>query len=314
MDQIFSKGSQEALSGSTDLANSVVAKYFNPHIVYVKTHIATIEQLREAIRKALIAAEELLDREIRTEFRINYLKRYDGIPYGYGYLWFTNTEAASLLLGKNADGSERIEYKDDPNWVPPSGGAVKESPRSQRSPDFDNFLSDDRMSSWADEVEQEESRKCPKIAVKMPPLVTLGKYRISAEQKRQLEKLIAEKGLKITTIPDEDAFRILPAYVTAVDDAHNANVLFSKNVPDWVTADMLKKEIAHYVTDSRTTFNRKVHGMVYKETYPVVTITAKRFVYVNFDPATRDAQFARLMIRKITLGTDATLVFDHPLY
>ena len=37
---------------------------------------------------------------------------------GYSYGWISDTEAFNILVGLNMDGSERIDYVPDENWVP----------------------------------------------------------------------------------------------------------------------------------------------------------------------------------------------------
>lgn len=304
------------MRSSTDSCKTIPTKYYNPHIVYIKTGIANINQLRANINSALVSAGEQLGHPVKTFFRINLVKKNDGTPYGHAYIWFTNIEVAYILLGNNPDGSERVTYMDDPDWKP----HVQAKEIFQQN--FEDF-SFPTNKSWADSAEEEEALFCPRLKNQLPSLAVLGTYKLSPEQKIQYLKLLQDPNSiiksstqtnNINEVPDEMTFEVSPAFVYPVDDKYCSYVLYSKNVPDWVTPQILKNEFSHYASDSTTKYSKKINGVMKEDTYPFVSINNKRIAFITFNPSTHDAQFARLMTRKLELKHNdklATLVFDH---
>lgn len=257
-------------------------RYYNNHIVYIKTYNATEEQLRLAIHNAIYKAEEILNCTISTQFRINHLK-----SYGFAYVWFTNEAVTNLLLGRNLDGTERIEFS------------------------LDETID---TKSWADINEN---------YTKLPPIITLGDYALSSEQREELKAMAVSATAEqlneldnLATIP----FEVYPAYVYAIDKIYLSHTLHTKNIPPWLNNATLKRIFQPYASDP----NKKFIKTIYKGntrikqecTYPHIEISNKGSVFINFDPATYDAAFCRLMVRKLSVKDKAsdqscTLIFEH---
>jgi hypothetical protein len=95
------------------------------------------------------------------KFYINVVSNKDDVKLGYTYIWTDKEEIYNLFCGLNLDGSERIRYYDDPDWVP------KENLDDKK-------LSD--ISNWGDLAEEEEELVCPKIKEILSPLTDIYRY------------------------------------------------------------------------------------------------------------------------------------------
>lgn len=287
-------------------------KYFDNNTLFVKSGVAHPEQLKDSLRKAIVEASRLLGRPLKVLFEVNLIVLRDGRKVGFGYIRVSNSEFFHLLAGRNADGTERIEYIDDPDWVEPD-------------PAGQDDLSLKPGQSWADFAEEEERYICPKIKRTLPPLLTLPGYSLDSKQQVEYKQLIVENAKRAGTyedgmenkisVPEVGTFETSPAFVTDVEDNQCHNVLCTRKVPAWVTEKKLKTIFANYTTDTVTKQKRRVGGQVIVDTYPFVTINAERNAFITFDPKTRDAQFALLMTKKLDLqeegGKVATLIFTH---
>lgn len=276
--------------------------YYNPHIIYVNTGVATTEQLINSIKLSLKNVSVDLKRQVTTKFKVNIIVDRSGKNYGYGYVWFTNTEVYYMLIGKNPDGSERVEWREDLNWVPPV------EPRPIRS--LEEELAKNKGKSWCDIIEEEEEEEAkytrPVKKVILPPLMVLPDYQLDDNQKEiyriQQEALARQNGtwkedLKIE-VPDYLKFEVGPARVGEVDDKFVHNILCGRNIPIWISEKDLKDVFSPYASDTKTKVKRKVNGETVMDTYPFVTINNKRIAFITYDPKTRDAQFALMMTRK----------------
>lgn len=264
-------------------------RHYNNHIVYIKTYTATEAQLREAIHRAIKQAEDILNCTISTQFKINHLP-----TYGFAYVWFTNESVSHLLLGRNLDGTERLEY---------TYSDVEENIEGK---------------SWADINDN---------VLRLPPLVTLGEYAITAEQKDELRDMVLAAGYQKTDDQylaiDKLAtalFEVYPAYIYQVDKIYLNHTLHTKNVPVWLNGSTLKRLFQPYVSNPDKKFIKTIYkgnAKIKQEcTYPHVEITSKGSVFINFDPSTNDAAFCRLMTRKLHVkdkdtSQSCTLVFEH---
>lgn len=79
---------------------------------------------------------------------INCVKNKNMENLGYSYGWISSEKAFNILVGLNEDGSERVEYLPDENWIEP-----------ETVPDL--------VSSWAEETDKER----PIIKKYLDPLI-----------------------------------------------------------------------------------------------------------------------------------------------
>lgn len=286
------------------------AKYFDNRTLYVKSGVAHPEQLKESLRRAIGDASRLLGRPLKVLFEVNLIVLREGRKVGFGYIRVSNAEFFHLLSGRNADGSERVEWFDDPDWVAPAEDLAP----IEYKPGL----------NWADIDEEEERYTCPKIKRVLPPLLTLAGYPLDGKQQAEYKQQLVENAKREGTyepgmeedifVPVVGTFEASPAFVTDLEDNLCANVLCTRKVPAWVTEKKLKAIFTNYTTDATTKQKRRVGGQTITDTYPFVTINADRNAFITFDPVTHDAQFALLMTKKLDLQDDgkfATLIFTH---
>lgn len=93
----------------------------NPHYLYI------LARGIEAMRLAEIVFSWMHHVELKTalgkkncRYQLALATSFDGSFLGYAYLWVERTEAYHLLLGRNADGSVRETWEEDPDFVPNS--------------------------------------------------------------------------------------------------------------------------------------------------------------------------------------------------
>ena len=74
----------------------------------------------EANEIEILLREKLFDFNLESyKLYINCVKNKNLENLGYSYGWISSEKAFNILVGLNEDGSERIEYIPDENWVCP---------------------------------------------------------------------------------------------------------------------------------------------------------------------------------------------------
>lgn len=282
-------------------------RYYDKHTLYVKSGVAYNHQLKNSMIYALEELGQRLGKKVECNFKVNLIVGRNGKYYGFGYMWVSNPEVYNMLVGKNPDGTDRVEYIDDPTWTPPDS-SYEEAVKS-----YNNSTS----TSWADIADEEEclnkTYTCPKIRKDLAPLLVLPGYDYEEDQLIYIKQLEPET----TEMPTKGYFHISPAFVQDLEDKYCHNVLCCRNVPSWITEKDLKAVFTPYASNSITKVKRKFKNKEIKDTYPFVTINDNRVAFITFDPSTKDAQFALLMMRKVDLvspfdtSQTCTLVFNH---
>lgn len=310
---------------------------YDKRTLFIKCDCASVEQIRQAFNDALTNYQTQTKINLKCRFRVNLVENREGKSLGIAFVFVTNPAVYHMLLGKNPDGSDRIEYRDDPSWTPLADGtSVNDAGWSTISaPVYTpaNFKTLD----WADIMEEEEEyeRKlqaekdkyvCPKIPFPLEPLMTLPPYKLTPEQiADKREKLIEDNEGKqgfdpdLVDVPEYAHLVVDRAMATHVDPKYMPNILKCKTIPDWVTKEDLKIQFSPYASDSETRQERFIKGRRVEETYPFVNINEDRVGFVIFDASTNDALFALHMMKKTTIrktmpdGTvnNVTLIFGH---
>lgn len=308
-------------------------KYYDNHTLFIKCDCASVQQIRAAFAEALTTYQTAIGQRIDCRYRVNLLVDREGNSYGVAFVFVTNPAVYHMLLGKNPDGSDRIEYMDDPAWEPPTDGELTNDSgwSSISEPVYTTGM------SWADIYDEEEEleRKreedearniCPKIAIQLEPLMGLPPYKLTPEQiKVKREKIIIENEGKpdfntnLVVVPEFAHFCVDRAMVNPVDAKFMPNILKSRDVPNWVTKAELKAQFAPYASDNTTRQERLIKGNRVEDTYPFVNINEDRVAFIIFDPSTHDAQFALHMMKKTIISKKSpdgsilseTLIFGH---
>lgn len=268
-------------------------KYLDDSILYIDSGVANSSQISTSLKIAIADAEKILGHPTKCRFKINLLVNKEGEYFGYGYIWISSPEIYWMLLGRNSDGSERIEEYPDPDWKPPS--VVKK-----------NF----NEKHWADVVEEEDSFVQPVIKKVLPPLVTFQGYLYEPDQILHLQELRNEQEGEntILPIPAMGYFEISRGYAIDAPPGTLRHRLCARNVPNWIPAEAFKSIFSFYLQDS-------------EGKYPIVNfVNAKkggRIVFITFDPAKKDAIFTLLMTKKTVMVNPknpkqtVTLIFSH---
>lgn len=320
-------------------------KYYNEHLVYLNSGVATDAQIRRSINQALQNVRRKVNLPLPTYYRVNVVSNRSGKLFGYSYVWFTNPEVYNLAIGKNPDGSERVEYYDDPEWNPPTD--TPDAPDAHDTPDTSitgpECLNIEHVvatkMSWADMVEEEERLQAlytrPKIRRELEHLMPLPPIEYEGDQHEQARLLLVEDAKRNETwvegmtieVPAKIVMTSAPAYVSPIEDKYCANVLCGLDIPAWISERDLKGIFTPYISKNIANAKpiRKLDGVSKEEDYPWVTLNKTRHMaFITFNPRNHDAQFALLMTRKIdfirkdeTQKTEkesekrCTLIFNH---
>jgi hypothetical protein len=286
-----------------DFDNSEVTttEYYNPHFVTVLSGLATKVQVARILLSGISQARSKTGIDFNTDVRINILIDKDGKHRGYGYLWFDDVRLANVFLGKNPDGTERVERYLPKNRVRMYKKLEKE---------MDNL----DMESWAELTEAEERirEKMESLYVvrKLDPLITLDEYGYNPRDVK--EKLIYKPTEGRNIILGKLQFFLDPI---KEKEGFERNMLFCSRVPDWVTEEDIYKIFRRYVTDKQA---RWVDPEGHRGDYPIVYINStrgRRMATVVFENSPRgDALFAAKMERKADVlnpktGKYETLIF-----
>ena len=284
--------------------NSGPQRYMDEHTIYCDSGIATQKQISDSFEKAIEDAEKILKKKTNCRFKINLLVTKEGEYFGYGYIWVSSTEIYWMLLGRNPDGTERVEEYPDPDWKPP----IKDKSKIN--------ITD---KTWSDIAEEEDSYVQPMIKKVLPPLITIPGYNYDDEQYEHLSSQTDEE------VPKIGHFEISRAYAIDAPSGTMKHRLCARNVPDWIPNEAFKSIFSFYPSgrksdkkdrkDNKDKKNRKN-----KKEYPLVNFanTKKgKIVFITFDPSTKDALFTLLMTRKLPIVNPnnnkqkCTLIFMH---
>ena len=148
------------------------------------------------------------------DFFINVVENKEGEKLGLSYFWVKNKIVYNILLGKNIDGSDRIERIDDPNW--------KEPERDY----FETMREAEESGEWGLIGMVEDQYKPNKINKQLPPLYTPVILKYSKEQRDKSNE-------------DEKLLEFFPMTVKIDADNPKRNSIYSTCIPKWVSEDML---------------------------------------------------------------------------
>lgn len=289
-------------------------KYSDTHTLYVKCETATETQIRKCFHTALKNYQDQNNHNLDTRFNVNLVTNKYDESFGIAFVYLIEPAFYYMLLGKNPDGSDRIEYIDDPSRVMPSDDELKnESGWSSVKPPVYN----DNM-SWADicEIEEEYEKSLShnnvsKIATSLEPLIKLPPYTLTEEQIQKKKQKIILSNINVSdfnkdkiVVPITAHLQIEKALVDPINKRFMHNILKSKDVPSWVSKEDLKIKFSPYASDNKTRYERVLKGVSFNETYPFVNINKDGVCFIIFDPSTHDAQFALLMSKKTIIKKD----------
>lgn len=277
---------------------------YDEHTLFVKCDTANKQQITEAFMTAFDNYTERTGEDVDCRFRVNIVTRHDGTSLGIAFVFLTNSAFYYMFIGKNPDGSDRIEYRDDPAWSPAlEGSKINEAGWSNISPSVT------------------KQNGPSKIAVTLEPLIVLPPYELTEEQiEEKRKKIIAlNEGKKdfdssLIEIPKLAYFTLDRARCEPLDKKYMPHILKCRDVPEWLSKEELKRFFTPFASDSTTIQTRTVKGQHVREAYPFVNINNNRVAFIIFDSSTNDAGFALHMCKKTTFNNgknSVTLVFNH---
>lgn len=311
---------------------------FDNHTLYVRFDVATEAQILQCFMDACATYKRTYDATLECRVRVNLVQDHQGKTFGFAFVFVTNSAVYHMLLGKNPDGTDRIQYLNDPTWVPPSNPQEEVDRSIDNSSNFYGWASlNDQGRLWADIVEEEEEAQrqrelvlqayiCPKIKIQLDPLMVLPPIKLTPQQiETKKLKIISCNENKsdfdpnLITIQELLYLNIDRAAAKPVEPKYMPNILRCTNVPFWVTPADLKMQFKPYATDSETIHDRCIKGRRMQEAYPFININAENIAFIIFDPSTYDAYFALHMMKKTIITklnnqgshNTVTLIFTH---
>jgi hypothetical protein len=181
---------------------------------------------------------------------------------GISYAYLSNYQAYNALVGRNLDGTPRVEYKK----------------MEKDEPDYDSWegMLENNDQSWFDIMEETPNKE----EIQLGPLAS---------------PLIPNEDGTVYYL------NISPAFVEVIEDL-TMNTICIRNVPSDITPEMLKDIFKEYASNSFTKRKIRFKTGTINEAYPLVTVTSKKRGYITYDPKTNDGSFALLMTKRIAVG------------
>lgn len=241
--------------------------------LYVYTNLAYQSNVIKIFDDAIAQAKrmpEIFGDDFECEYKINLVKTKNTYV-GYAFITLTNPALYYALLGYTADGKDRAEYIDDPDWIP--------VPKTERSIT--------KSTNWADMAEEEDEENLisgvPKIRIEKEPLIKLDSFIYDEEQKQ-----FAKPG------ETEGKLIISPGYITPGLDARlDPTCLYVSDVPE-MNYELLYDIFSIYAKTCMSSTNK------YFPNIKIHNKNGKYYAIVKYDDA-NDAGFALAMTKKIRL-------------
>lgn len=307
-----------------------MARYCDQNTLYVGSgpHL-TQQQLSSVLDQSLKLASAKLNRPFKSEYAINVVCDNKGNYLKHCYVWVSNPEFYQVLLGKNTDGSQRVIEKEapSPKVLSPTATAVKDATAPSLVGTGKFVLP---KKSWADLEEEDEQENVSPKMVRIPagPLFEIPQYEYNTEQlakiKANEEPVVEGKDVKspigisspsntpvIVTENKMGSLYITAAFVCDLESKFSTHTLSCRGLPQWVTADDLRKLFGKYgtpgvaVNDGFVQKGKK--GKVVNNSFPQIVIRNGGLAFITFKAGTRTAQFALLMYKRVHMKkTDAS--------
>jgi hypothetical protein len=307
------------------------------HTLHITCDGANATQIYTAFNTAIRTYQTTTGKPLECRYRVNMIADKEGRSLGFAFVFVSNPEVYHMLLGHNPDGTERMEYIEDPNWRKPCGEEiVNDAGWATVEMDFDSPISWSSSSEidWSAETaksdeamrrqqELESKMACPKISIPLPPLMVLPPYQLTADQVAEKHRKILEENQNkpdfdpsMVEVSNTVNFKVQWALVQCLDSKFMHNILKAKNIPEWVSERDLKVLFSPFASNTSIK-QRFVKGRKVEECYPFVSIDPERRVaFIVFDPSTTNAQFAlhmmkKTLVRRKSPEEEVMLFFSH---
>ena len=297
---------------------SSVSRYADTHTLYVLSGAA----LNVDLKNVVLGAVRTLEKETRTKYPCkvitNLIYDREGVPYGFGYLHVSNPQVYHMLLGKNPDGSKREQVIDT------------------SMDDLDPF-EPIAWFDWADSTEQHIH------IVPLPSMLPLPPFPYTLHHKLLFEDMVtnireSEKqhldsdqfdpnmctfqlyAGQVKTVPENRSpHKLCGQVMTSVDTSGSRRQ--KEDIPTWLNPRDVYNTFRPFVTNATKRIRKRGKQGSVEIHYPLVTIDRNnKLCFVEFDPLTKDAQFALIMTTKVVLKANTsptkrplekTLIFTH---
>lgn len=182
------------------------------------------------------------------EMHVNVVENREGLKYGHTYAWVSNLKVYYALIGKNLDGSDRVEEAPDEGWETPDE-------------DMDELI-DEAGNDWALIGEIEERFERPMLQKELEPLIIPPGVKYTDKQR---EKIGGN---------DEYGFiEIFPARVTMRMEEHKINSIYSSCLPKWIDEIFLFNLLKKFSRDKTQHVDPKTKK---KFQYPKIVISRNK--------------------------------------
>jgi len=291
---------------------------------------------------------------LECKIRVNLIVSKNGDYFGFGYIHVSKEEVYWMLLGKNPDGTDRVLEYLDPDWVPPLPKpkltAEEEEERFSSMKWYEIAEEEDKYIHPTirqvlgplmvlpgyeyDDMQYRHHQEIAKREGKDPSKVPLtGYFELSRAYARDVDPGKMHNVLCARQVPDwippvafKQIFRDYASdnitqilvkgsnYNNSDTDNNNNDTNENENENDNISDNDDKNDNNDNKNDDNT-------GDSY-DTYPFINLIdgkkeTGRIVFITFDYNTKDAIFALLMTRKVTIthpknpNLTCTLIFDH---
>lgn len=238
--------------------------------LFIQSGILDDYQIRTCIMEGIKQVNFVCD---DNDLIINVVKNKEGKHFGHTYCWIKSVELYNALIGLSLDGSERFEEIEDDSWIEPSIS-------------LDDAL--EGITNWAEEDEIREKYDVPYIKKQLEPLIILPGIQYTDTQKNK-------------TNCDIGFIDIFPISLTNHDIYEN--YIFSKNIPEWLTENIIYKYFKRYEDEDMFKKYPKIILKKYNNTTNLKILFSPKNSWL--------AIFVLKVVRKIEMtdGTNKALIF-----
>lgn len=246
-------------------------------LLYVEWYDETCE-LQRLLDKA--SHEMELGRKAKINFVINH-----NIEKGYAFILFSPKciDIPRILLGLNADGSERITVTTDNKWTPPSEEEINAMNEKINS-----------TSSWSEICDLEDE---------------LENMQIQPIYKTQLEPIFKIDGLDF-----QQGWAYNPPSGTKNNILYTQKPVNCNGIKNLIKT--VKSIYSRFASDTTTKYSHKVYNknkvcyVNIQDTYPHIELGRDNRIYIKFMPGSDDAAIALLMANILYLNNTKTGKID----
>lgn len=170
----------------------------------------------EDIKSLILTEVDKLDKKFdNVIIKVNTVKNKNEEKLGYSYIWINNEEIYNAIIGRNYDGSERIEKIEVEN-------------------DESSDEEENKSSKWAD------IKFDFKIVTReLEPLITFPE--ITLDNESQIKYKMFTDSIPLVIEPAKK--EILPEFINSIQ--------VNNNIPNWITTKMLKDYFKVFERDNR---------------------------------------------------------------